>query len=219
MHEPDVVITDLVLAVECGLLAALLWQRPPGLLRLRFAGLFLALGAAALLGAVSHGFFPHQFAPWYDADTLVEELIWRGTMVSIGVAALAAWAAAVRIFSAQRGTQNMLVTVGVSMFLTYVVWIIFVSDEFRYAILYYTPAAVFLWLAFIVEWRRDPDRNIVLGMVGMALTFVAAGIQQLEINLHPQYFNYNALYHVVQGLGLFFIYRAAARLTGARTAR
>jgi hypothetical protein len=219
MHEPDVVITDLVLAVECGLLAALLWQRPPGLLRLRFVALFIALGAAALLGAISHGFFPHQFAPWYDADTLVEELIWRGTMVSIGVAALAAWAAAVRVLGVQHTAQNVLVTVGVSMFLTYVLWIIFVSDEFRYAILYYTPAAVFLGIALTLEWRRDRDPNIALGILGMALTFVAAGIQQAEISLHPLYFDYNALYHVVQGVGLFLIYRAAARLTGARAAR
>lgn len=219
MHEPDVVITDLVLAVECGLLAVLLLQRPPGLLRTRFVALFVALGVAAFLGAISHGFFPHQFAPWYSADTLVEELIWRGTMAAIGVAALGAWAAAVRIVGVEKTTQNVLVAVGVSMFAVYVLWIVFVSDEFRYAILYYTPASVFLWAAFILEWRRDRDRDLALGMVGMFLTFVAAGIQQAEINLHPRYFDYNALYHVVQGVGLFFIYRAAGRLIGARLPR
>lgn len=214
MHEPDVVITDLVLAVLCGLLAALLFRSPPGLLRNRFIMFFIALGVAAFLGAISHGFFPHQFAPWYDAETLVEELIWRGTMVAIGVAALAAWSAAARVLGVERGTQTVLVTVGVSLFVTYILWIIFVSDDFRYAILYYTPAAVFLLIAFAAEWRRDRSRELALGIAGMALTFLAAGIQQMEIGLHPRYFNYNALYHVVQGLGLFFIYRAAARLTG-----
>jgi hypothetical protein len=220
MHEPDVVLTDFALALECAILAwLLLRRRPPGVLRRRFVALFIALGIGACLGAISHGFFPHQFAPWYDAETLVEELIWRGTMAAIGIAALAAWGAAARILGFEQRTQSVLLTVGVSLFLTYLAWIIFVSDDFRYAILYYTPAAVFLWAAFIVEWRRDRDRNIALGMLGMALTFVAAGIQQAEINLHPRYFNYNALYHVVQGVGLFFIYRAAGRLIGARSQR
>ena len=215
MHEPDVVITDLVLAVLCGLLAALLFRSPRGLLRTRFVVFFIALGVAALLGAISHGFFPHQFAPWYDAETLLEELIWRGTMISIGIAALAAWSAAARVVGVERGTQTVLVTVGVSLFVTYILWIIFISDDFRYAILYYSPSAIFLWIAFVLEWRRDRSRELALGIAGMALTFVAAAIQQMQIGLHPRYFNYNALYHLVQGVGLFFIYRAAARLTGS----
>lgn len=219
MHEPDVVLTDFALALECAVLVWLLLRRPPGVLRRRFIWFFIALGVAAFLGAISHGFFPHQFAPWYDPDTVVEELIWRGTMAAIGIAALSGWAAASRIAGFSRRTQTVLIAVGVSLFATYILWIVFISDEFRYAIIYYTPAAIFLWIAFIVEWRRDRGRELMFGMLGMALTFVAAGIQQAEIGLHPTYFNYNALYHLVQGVGLYFIYRAAAHLTGAPATR
>jgi hypothetical protein len=42
--------------------------------------------------------------------------------------------------------------------------------------------------------------------------FVAAGIQQGGIGLHPVYFNHNALYHLVQGIALALIFLAARGL-------
>jgi hypothetical protein len=41
------------------------------------------------------------------------------------------------------------------------------------------------------------------------LTLVAAAVQQARIALHPTYFNHNALYHLLQAIALFLIFRAA----------
>ena len=39
----------------------------------------------------------------------------------------------------------------------------------------------------------------------MVVTLVAAAIQQLEIGIHPTYFNHNALYHLLQAVGLVLL--------------
>jgi hypothetical protein len=48
------------------------------------------------------------------------------------------------------------------------------------------------------------------------LTFVAAGIQQAKVTLHPDFLTYNTLYHLVQLAGLWLIFlggRWAAQLS------
>ena len=50
---------------------------------------------------------------------------------------------------------------------------------------------------------------ITVLIIGVVLTFVAAGVQVGEIALHPQWFNHNALYHLIQVIALFGIARAA----------
>jgi hypothetical protein len=49
-------------------------------------------------------------------------------------------------------------------------------------------------------------------MAGVVLTFVAAGIQQARIDLHPTWLTHNTLYHVVQGIALLLIFLAARRI-------
>ena len=56
------------------------------------------------------------------------------------------------------------------------------------------------------------------GAWGLGLTFVAAAVQQGRVGLHPRYFNHNALYHLIQGAGLFLVFRGARLATRRREA-
>jgi hypothetical protein len=58
-------------------------------------------------------------------------------------------------------------------------------------------------------YRRTRNRPLALTITGLLLTFVAAGVQQAGIAVHPVYFNHNALYHVIQGVALFLIFVGA----------
>jgi predicted Co/Zn/Cd cation transporter (cation efflux family) len=53
------------------------------------------------------------------------------------------------------------------------------------------------------------------GIWGLVLSFIAAAIQQIGIGLHPLYFNHNALYHLIQAIGLFLLFWTARRLVKA----
>ena len=92
--------------------------------------------------------------------------------------------------------------------LAFVGWLILIL---ALAIAAYLPAALFLLAVFVSAGHRR-GRSNVSGTVGLALTFVAAAVQQLHIALHPVYFNHNALYHVIQGIAIVLLFLGARQL-------
>ncbi len=204
--EPDVTLTDFGLALECGGFAAwLAWRHAPAApLRLAFIGFFAAVALAALLGGITHGFLPDEQARLY-------RVVWLSTLIAIGAAALASWAIGARLIFSDR-TANRVTAFAALLFAAYVAAVVFVSRSFAVAIAHYLPAAAFLLFAFAYAWRRRRSGFLAAGIAGVALTFVAAAVQQGRIGLHPLYFNHNALYHLIQALALLLIFLAARGL-------
>src|SRR6266700_3934420 len=53
---------------------------------------------------------------------------------------------------------------------------------------------------------RPGNASWMLISGGLALSMLAALLQQARIAIHPVYFDHNALYHVVQALALVLLY-------------
>jgi hypothetical protein len=210
LHEPDVALTDFALAIECTVFAVWLrgMDRNAGELRLAFVAFFAAVGVASLLGGIAHGFLPGR-------QSATSQIVWTGTLGAIGVAAFASWVAGARLWLSDTAAGRV-TTFGGLLLAVYLVVVMFVSRAFVVAIISYLPATVFLLASFVVAYRRRPEPFLLAGIFGMALTFVAAGIQQGGIDLHPVYFNHNAFYHLVQGCALALIFLAARGLLRAR---
>jgi hypothetical protein len=204
--EPDVALTDFVLALECAAFAAWLHRLSPadGLLRPWFVTFFAALGLAALLGGVTHGFLA-------DPQSLWHRFVWSATLLAIGVAALAGWAIGARLMLSETAARYVLVAAGAA-FVGYVLVVLLVSHSFIIAIINYLPAAAFLLVAFTITYVRRRDHFLLAAIAGLALSFVAAAVQQSGVSLHPIYFNHNALYHLLQAFALLLIFLAARRL-------
>lgn len=203
--EPAVTLTDLGLAVECGLFAAWLARRPGAdTLRRGWILFFLALALAALLGFVAHGFLA-------DKQSLPHLWVWTGTLLAIGAAACAAASVAAGLLfepaTARRATRLALVLLAL-----YTVVVISGYRRFAIAIAAYAPAILILLAAFVVRARRAPARHWWLGIGGLVLTALAAAVQQFGIGLHAVHFNHNALYHVIQALALWLLYESARRI-------
>ncbi len=199
MNEPDVAITDFLLAAECAALAALTRRAGRGVARagLWFAALYASIALASLLGGIEHGFMPGTGG-----------LVWKGTLLCIGGAALSAcFAGSHLILTDSAGGWLRWVVVG--LFIIYAATVLFLRSDFKVAILGYLPSVLFLMLALAVAYTRAKDRRLLWGLAGLAVTLAAVPIQQAEIGLHPRYFNHNALYHVVQGLGFLLLFPAA----------
>jgi len=47
---------------------------------------------------------------------------------------------------------------------------------------------------------------VIMPVIGLLLTFAAAVVQQIRLGLHPTYFNHNATYHLMQAVGIWFIF-------------
>lgn len=201
--EPDVALTDLALAIECGLFAGVLHGGRQGdrALGAAFVAFFSAAAAAAFLGFVTHGFLP-------DDGSLLYRIVWSATLAAVGAAALASWVVGARLVFAERAAQ-IVVGLAALVFLLYLLVILFVSQSYWVAIAHYLPAALFLLTAFSIAYRRRGDDMLLAGVAGVMLTFVAAGVQQAEFGFHLQYFNHNAVYHAVQAIAFFLIFLAA----------
>jgi hypothetical protein len=200
--EPDVTLTDVGLAIECGIIAVLLGRQPPRRRALRrwFIGFFVATGVAALGGAVAHGFV-------VDKQSIAHAAVWTITLLGIGTAALAAWGAGACLALSGAWVRRVPRTATIG-FGVYAAIVVFFSQGFGVAVAFYVPAAVFLSLTFLVAYRRAPERYLLAGLAGMVLTFAGTAIQQTRLGLHPSYFDHNAVYHLVVGVGLVLIYRA-----------
>ena len=203
MIEPGVALTDFALAIENAIFAFVLSRvaGPNAKLRLWFVVFFSAVAFGALLGGITHGFAP---SVWI----MDREVTWTATMITIGVAGLGAWMSAAHLRGCEQARIGERI-VGWGVFAAYVFVVLFVSQDFKYAIVAYLPATLFLLLSFFGWWRRSQQRAAQIGAIGVLLTFFAAGVQQSSLSLHPAYMNNNVIYHVIQAIALAMVFVSA----------
>lgn len=203
MTQIDVTLTDFLLAAECLVFAVLLTRRSAANVPARYALIivFYSLAAAAAIGAVVHGFFY--------AGGPVEGLLWLLTMAALGCVGCSAWILFAYGTFAPRAAQFIAIAAAVGLAI-YIAVILFVSQDFAIAIADYLPANLAPAVMFLMRALRSRITAAWQGLIGVLLTFLAAGIQQSGIDLHPRYLNHNALYHLIQAVGLFLMYRGGA---------
>jgi hypothetical protein len=205
MAEPDVTLTDYGLALECAFFLHLLSSRmASGPLRWWFLTLFGSLGLAALAGGTVHGFF-------HEPASTGLRILWPSTLLAVGVTALAAWAIGAHMMFPVQVARWVIITAVIG-FIGYSALVLFVSQAFLIAALNYLPAVGFMFVAFSLQWRHTGERSLVLGLVGLGLTVIAAGLREARLAIHPVYFDHNALYHILQALALLLIFLSARAL-------
>lgn len=211
ISEPDVTFTDYGLAIECALFTYLIYRQrdPLQTLRNHFALFFGSVGAAALAGGTVHGFF-------LDGSTTGYAILWPATLIAIGVSAFAGWVIGTKLLFSPSAARNIWI-LAAAEFVAYCIVVLFINQTFMVAVINYLPAALFLSVALAIVYARLRQRPVLVGLAGMALTFVAAGVQQAGIALHPVYFNHNALYHLIQAVALLMIFWAARWLVARPT--
>jgi hypothetical protein len=205
--EPDVSLTDYGLAVECALFTYLIYRRGAQENRLRpwFLIFFGSIGIAGLAGGTVHGFF-------LDEKTTGYAILWPATLIAIGVTALASWIVGARLlFPAEKA--RWIAVAAAAELCAYAAIVLTLVQNFWIAIAAYLPAALFLLTALLVRYRREKEKEVLAGFMGLALTFIASGVQLGGISLHPTFFNHNALYHAIEAAALFMIFRLARFLT------
>jgi len=199
LAEPVVALTDLLLAVECGIFAHLLRRRGRQPLGDCFLGIFACIGLASLLGGIVHGFFTAR-------DSLGHRLLWPTTLVALVAMASLLWLAGAQLLLPV-ARRRSITAFAVALFATATAFVVFVEASFWVVVVTYFPSVIWLAAGYVVAMRRQRDRGLlVTGVVGLGLTLVAAGIQQGGVALHPRYFDHNALYHVVQAVALWLVF-------------
>lgn len=203
LTRPAVSLTDFALAIECIVFTVLLARLPASdaVLRRWFVVFFASVAAASFLGGTMHGFFEYSTSPF-------RTVLWTATLLAILVTSFATWSIAA-ILRLDEPASMWVRRFALVQIVVLTVMVLFVSKQFVVAIVAYLPATVFLLVAFWTAYGRRRETALKAGIFGLVLTFVAAAVQQLKLAPHPVYFDHNALYHVIQFVALWMIYRAA----------
>jgi hypothetical protein len=200
IHDPDVVFTDLGLALLGGYLGWRLWNAPGQRMLLRTGALLMGgLASAALWGAVFHALFPAGTA------TPAGFLIWVPVALSIVLAASVMLELSLRLLlpRIQSRVRRLIVATYAVVF---AVVVLLVHESFSSIVDFYTPALVLLLIAAGQQALRNRDAGWTLITTGLIMSAGAAMLQQAKVAVHPVYFDHNAVYHVVQAIALVFLY-------------
>jgi hypothetical protein len=161
---------------------------------------------ASLTGGTVHGFF-------LDQSTFGYRILWPTTLIAIGVTAASAWVLTGFSISKSVDSVKKWAFFAVIVFLIYSTVVLFYSQHFTVVILNYVPAMVALLVVNLLEYARTRLTPFLLVIGGVMVTLVAAFIQQAGLGVHPDYFNHNSTYHLVQAIGLLILFKGAKDLT------
>jgi hypothetical protein len=146
---------------------------------------FLFTAAGSFFGGMHHGFAPQM-------TLMAALLLWKATLFSIGIAS----------FFLLAGSSRRLAIVAVVKLIVYISWMI-THDDFVYVILDY---GLTLLIVGVVVRTRWVIASILVSVIG-------ALVQQSGFSLH-RHFNHNDLYHVIQLLALWLLYRGGLQMSG-----
>ena len=210
INEPATLVTDYLLAIFTGVLGRRLaraardaeWSAlvQTALAQRWWSVAFTATAIASAAGGTVHG-FGHAMA------RRLTNLLWLVTLESLVVAAFAVVCAAIVLVGWGRPTRFVATFAAAVVFGSYGLWVI-ENPVFLSAIAAY--GAAFGVLVGIRLSVRPLDGGGRLLLAGVALTLVAAGVQQSGWSIH-RYFNHNDLYHVIQAVAVWLLYLAAKR--------
>lgn len=186
-----------LLAVYCGLqISELYWQKYR-LFHFHLSWAFYTLAFSAFLGAVSHG-FGSNFPP------LIRQLAWKLTVLSVGFTALFFLLAAFSCIMTY-ATYSLLRWIPIMAVVIYG-FVIWRQSEFSQVLKFCGPAMAFVLIVMIYLYVTTGDRGAGSIITGLVISFGGALLWSARFSLHT-HFNHNDIFHVIQMVGLWFIYR------------
>lgn len=197
--EPMTALTDAILAAWTSFLAAFLLARANGRRPVVLWGWgFIAAAVSALAGVAYHGARIHF---GYTGTVLS----WKLVPVSTGVAAVCLGVAAAMVWLGP-ATRRIVVTILVVKFVAFLGWAM-VSNSFLVPALDYGTVLVFILFLALHYYRQRAARFVAAGIV---VSFIAVGVQSSDLTLIG--LDHNDIFHVIQMIGMYLLYRGGALL-------
>ena len=167
-----------------------------------FGKYFYILAFTGLAGAVYHTILPEH--------EIVRDFIWKLTMLGMGFS----------VYTMLMGTlyyilpfdTGQMLKLGVTAIIFgFTIWIYFDSD-FMNAIKLYLPSALFIIAVMLYGWLGKGDTGALWIMCGFLITLCGAFFLVTKFGFH-QHFNHNDIFHIIQIIGMVFIYRGTMLIT------
>ena len=167
-----------------------------------------ALASAALWGAVFHAFFPAG------TSTPAGFAAWMPVALSIAAIGTALLGLALRV--AAPGVPHRPVARRAVYAVAFALTVLLVDESYRTIVCFYAPVVVLFLVVAAREALRTRSRGWTLIAVSFAVSLLAAAVQQARISIHPEHFDHNAVYHVLQAVALVLLYKGFLSADGPR---
>lgn len=166
---------------------------------------FMATALGALAGGTSHGFIQQLGDDGW-------QILWKITVYAIGAASFLLLAGA--LVASLSGPWRRLLLLMAFVKLVGYGWWMASHDDFRFVINDYGSSMAVVLLLQLWQWwaRRAPSAPWVVA--GILVSTVGSLIQQSDFALH-EHFNHNDIFHVIQLLALWLLYRGGRLLEDA----
>lgn len=201
--EPITMLTDYAIAVESAVFAILLFHRGHRQKHLAinlWAVAFGCVGLAAVLGGTCHGF------TYYLTDSIIRSL-WTLMIYTLSFASLF-MLAATAIGSLSRRLQVWFLIGATIKSWIYLSWAT-THNHFAYAIADYLSAMIAVLLLKIgAVYRRKNPKAAWWMIAGILVSGLAISVQALQLTIAA--LTSNDLYHLVQLVALYLLYRGAS---------
>lgn len=189
MHEPMTAITDYMLAAGAAYFAWSLWRAR----RTAWSLAFLFTSLAALLGGTHHAF--------------AAELLWKPTVYAAGLASMFLLI----------GAKPSWTLLAVLKFMAFAFWMI-KHEDFKYVIIDYGTTLILLAVLQSIAWFDSRAESAPWIVGSICVSVAGALVQQMGIGLH-RHFNHNDLYHIIQLVSLWMLYRGGLLVRNEGRAR
>jgi len=143
---------------------------------------FLFTAAGAFLGGSYHAFAPD------------DQLLWKATTFAVGLAS----------FYLLSGADRRFTIFAVVKLIVYMSWMI-THDGFVWVIVDYGISLLLIAISSILQ--RSPAMPWILGSIAMSIA--GGAVQYSGWSIDPTWFDFNDIYHVIQTVALWMLYRAA----------
>jgi len=167
-----------------------------------WAGAFFATALASFVGGTFHGFTSIL------SDSTLEGL-WKVTVYLTGFSSFFLLSA-VLVAGLPHSVRRWALALTTVKLVVYLAWMV-THDDFLFVVYDYGSAMILILIFQVRAFYKF--RSSAAGWIvgGILLSFVGAAIQQSGVSLH-QHFNHNDLFHVVQMVAFYLLYRGGKAL-------
>ena len=202
LYEPTTAITDYILFILGVFFGWSTFAIQDSQFHQLWGTAFFSGGISGLLGGTSHGFGPRL-------EGIYQTIIWRATLIFVATTGLLLAMSSALIFVTGKGENALYITAGVLLIIYYNR--IRTHDSFRSAVTFYLPLMGISLVGFIVAFFNYGMTGGLSISIGLAVSLAASWVQMMKISLHEN-FNHNDLFHVIQMLGMFLMYRGGLEI-------
>ncbi len=200
--EPMTVLTDILLAAAAFFGGVKIHGVSGAPVHFYFSLSFFLIALGALAGAVIHAIRHTSGVSWVP-------LLWRITGIAVGLSATAMLTATFyHVLPAEYADLLRWTVLGLSIIYAGYIWR---DYRFRNVIVFYSIFMAFILGAMALNYVSTGSPGAKLIVVGILISFGAAAVQRSGFKL-AKHFNHNDIYHAIQLVGLYFLYKGALLL-------